>query len=82
MSNRNTIKNTRNTKVIYFFCYISQFLNYKKYNKMIEIEHLKKLLTLLKTIEDDQNININIERKPWTLNGVDAASQENIDMYR
>ena len=67
---------------IYFCCCISQFLNYKKYNKMIEIEHYEKLLTLLKAIEDDQNININIQRKPWPLNGVDAASQENIDMYR
>ena len=28
---------------------------------MIEIEYLKKLLTLLKTIEDDQDININIQ---------------------
>ena len=25
---------------------------------MIEIEHFEKLLNLLKTIEDDQNINI------------------------
>ena len=47
MANRNTIKNTRNTKVIYFLL-----------------------------------LNINIQRKPWPLNGVDAASQENIDMYR
>ena len=36
---------------------------------MIEIEHFEKLLTLLKTFEDDQNININIQRKPWSLNG-------------
>ena len=28
---------------------------------MIGIEHLKKLLRLLKTIEDDQDININIQ---------------------
>ena len=49
---------------------------------MIEIEHFEQLLTLLKTIKDDQNININIQRKPWPLNGVDAASQENINMYR
>ena len=49
---------------------------------MIEIEHFPKLLTVLKTIEDAQNININIQRKPWPLNGVGAASQENIDMYR
>ena len=27
---------------------------------MIEIEHFEKLLTLLKTIEDDQNINIQV----------------------
>ena len=31
---------------------------------MIEIELFEKLLTLLKTIEDDQKININIQRKP------------------
>ena len=49
---------------------------------MIEIEHFEKLLTLFETIEDDQNININIQRKPWPFNGVDAASQENIDRYR
>ena len=49
---------------------------------MIEIEHFGRLLTLLKTIEDDQNVNINIQHKPWPLNGVDAASQENIVMYR
>ena len=49
---------------------------------MIEIEDFEKLLTLLKTIEDGQNININIQRKSWSLNDVDAASQENIDMYR
>ena len=49
---------------------------------MIVIENFEKLLTLLKTIKDDQNININIRRKPWPLNGVDAASQENIDTYR
>ena len=41
---------------------------------MIEIEHFEKLLTLLKTIKEDQNININIQRKPLPLNGVDAAS--------
>ena len=51
MTNRNTIKNTIQKLLI--FCYISQFLSYKKYNKMIEIEHFEKLLTLLKTIEDD-----------------------------
>ena len=49
---------------------------------MIEIEHFEKLLPLLKTIENDQNININIQCKPWPLNGVDMASQENIDRYR
>ena len=50
---------------------------------MFEIEHFEKLLTLLKTIEDDQNININIQRKPWPLNGVDAASQEkSIDIVK
>ena len=49
---------------------------------MIEIEHFEKVLTLLTTIEDDQNINFNIQRKPWPLNGVDAANQKNIDMHR
>ena len=42
---------------------------------MIEIENFEKLLTLLKTIEDNQNININMQRNPWPLNqlnGVDA----------
>ena len=48
---------------------------------MIEIKHFEKLSTLLKTIEDDQNINDNIQRKPWPLNGVVVVSQENIDMY-
>ena len=57
-------------------------LSYRSNNIMIDIEHFEKLLTLLKTIEDDQNININIQRKPRPLNGVDAASQKNIDMYR
>ena len=49
---------------------------------MIGIEYFEKLLILLKTIEGDQNININIQRKPWPLNGVDAVNQENIHMYR
>ena len=34
-------------KLFIFCCYISQFLNYKKYYKMIEIEHFEKLLTIL-----------------------------------
>ena len=41
---------------------------------MIEIEHFLKLLTLLKIIEDDQNININIQCKSWPLNGVHSFS--------
>ena len=77
MTNRNTIQK------LFIFCYISQFLSNKKGNKKIEVEHFEKSLTLLETIEDDQNININIhQRKPWPLNGVDAACQENTDNYR
>ena len=40
---------------------------------MIEIEYFEKLLALLKTIEDDQNININIQRKLWPLILFDTA---------
>ena len=39
---------------------------------MIKIAHFEKLLILLKAVKDDQNININIQRKPWPLNGVDG----------
>ena len=38
-------------KLFILCCYISQSLSYKKYNKMIEIGHFQKLLTLLKPIE-------------------------------
>ena len=56
MTNRSTIKIQEIQKLFIFCCYISQFLSYKKCNKMIKIDQLKKLLTLLKTIQDDQNI--------------------------
>ena len=47
-------------------------------NKNFLIVGLKITVSTRSTVTS----NSQIQRKPWSLNGVDAASQENIDMYR